>query len=205
MTNYEAQTERKLTHYFPKWISEQYIERKRQNFFTVDQHFNCEFKRILDIGCGLAYEARFFNEKYNSELWLMDGDVEDNQKKNTAAKTAKWHDSAQDFLYYNSLKDLDQELAKSGIANYHLVNCEQIDFSPSLKFDLITSWLSCGYHYPVSTYASLIKAHSHADTKLIFDLRLRKDSVVLEEGVFEVVKELSRHGRKNACCEIRLL
>jgi hypothetical protein len=74
--------------------------------------------------------------------------------------------------------------------------------SEDLKFDLITSYLSCGYHYPLSTYKELILKHSHKDTKLVFDIRNRKGALILEEGV-EVVHEFYKHGGKYAMCQIK--
>jgi acyl-CoA synthetase (AMP-forming)/AMP-acid ligase II len=81
-------------------------------------------------------------------------------------------------------------------------DCNNIDIPENIKFDLITSYLSCGYHYPISTYKELILKHSHKDTKLVFDLRNRKENFGVDEGI-EIVHEFHRYGRKYAMCQIK--
>lgn len=189
--------------YIDKWISEDYIQRKIRNFEIIDQYFNIPFKNILDIGCGKAYESREFQKKYNSQLWLVEGNADANHKKLATASTGKYRSSADDFLYYFPLDLVKKELDNLGTKNYTLLDSDNVQIPEDVKFDLITSYLSCGYHYPISTYRDLIKKHSHADTKLIFDIRNRKGSLILEEGV-EVIHEFFRHGNKYAMCQIKL-
>ena len=56
-----------------------------------------------------------------------------------------------------------------------------------IKFDLVYSNVSCGYHYPLSTYADLLKSHTDIDTIMIFDIHSR----YLEEQIkdlFDVIE-----------------
>ena len=142
--------------------------------------------KILDIGCGLAWESRLFNEKYNSELWLLDGDAKNNDTKSPKANTGKYHATIDDFLFYHPLDNLDIELKKLGTTNYHLVDCNNINIPEDVKFDLITSWVSCGFHYPVNIYKELILKHSHPGTRIVMDLRVMYKKTGMpepEEGV----------------------
>lgn len=154
------------------WDTELYQSYKKENFEILDKFLSKSPAKILDIGCGLAWESRLFNEKYNSELWLLDGDAKNNDKKSPKANTGKYHASVDEFLYYHPLDQLDSELKKLGTKNYHLIDCNNINIPEDIKFDLITSWVSCGYHYPVNTYRDLILKHSHPDTVIVMDLRV---------------------------------
>lgn len=170
------------------WHSDGYQANKRAGFTALDNYLDQPPKRILDIGCGLAWESRLFNAKYNTEIWLLDGDVAANEHKDPdRANHGKWHSDPKSLLFYHSMDFLDQQLKQSGVDNYHLVDVNRINIPEDVKFDVITSWLSCGFHYPVSTYRDLILKHSHANTVIAMDLRITKQSInrmpVLEPGV----------------------
>ncbi len=185
--------------YGDKWSSNEYVARKIRNFQMIDDHFKTPFKTILDIGCGKAYESREFSKKYDSKLYLIEGDASENSQE---TKSGKYHSSAAEFRQYFPIDKIKQDLDELGTKNYVLLNCNDFEIPNDVKFDLITSYLSCGYHYPISTYKDLILKHSHKDTRMVFDIRNRKGSLILEEGI-EVVHEFYRHGGKYAMCEIK--
>ena len=57
--------------------------------------------------------------------------------------------------------------------------------------------MSCGFHYPVNTYRDLILKHSHKNTKVIMDIRIRyKKTIqhVKEEGV-EILKVIAQRNK----------
>jgi len=111
------------------------------------------------------------------------------------------------LLFYHSMEYLDEELKNSGVVNYHLIDVNNIVIPQDIKFDLITSWLSCGFHYPSSTYRDLVLKHSHADTVVAFDLRLTKQSIDrmpnVESGV-ELISVIGR-GKKHVNGHIKFL
>ena len=81
---------------------------------------------------------------------------------------------------YHSFEKLRSELDKLETKNYRLIDCNNIEIQEDIKFDLITSWLSCGFHYPISTYKNLIKKHSHDNTVVAMDVRHQKEKLYLE-------------------------
>ena len=186
------------------WVSDWYQKLKEENFRLIDNFLSKPPLKILDIGCGLAWESRMFNKKYGSQLWLIDGDVEDNDKKLPSAGEGAYHQSANDFLYYYSLERIDAELKKLGTKNYHLIDCNNINLDSDLKFDLITSWVSCGYHYPANTYKELIEKHSTSDTKIILDIRKNKQQIVGSEQGIEIVNILNER-QKYVTAEVKFL
>lgn len=179
------------------WLTEAYQNSKKTNFDLLDKFINFEPKKILDIGCGLAWESRLFNQKYGSELWLLDGDAEEGNKKKPAKSTdVNYHQSTDDLLFYNTFERLKTELDRLGTQNYRLIDCNNIEIPEDVKFDLITSWVSCGFHYPVSTYRDLIKKHSHDNTVVAMDIRHRKGNLYLEEGI-EIVDTIQVTAKYN--------
>ena len=187
------------------WNTELYQQLKRENFELVDKYLPSAPLKILDIGCGLAWESRLFNQKYGSELWLLDGDTKNNDTKLSTASEGAYHSTPNEFLYYYPLQKLDEELKKLGTQNYYLVDCNNIQIDGDVKFDLITSWVSCGFHYPSSTYRDLILKHSHENTKIIFDIRIKTKQInpVLEDGV-ELIQSLNKR-RKYVTAEIKFV
>ena len=187
------------------WYQNDYQEHKKENFKILNSYLTNKPAKILDIGCGLAWESRMFNEQYGSELWLLDGDANNNDIKSAGARDVDYNDSVDNFLYYYSLQELDEQLKKLGTKNYHLIDCNNINIADDVKFDLITSWVSCGFHYPASTYRNLILKHSHPGTKIIFDLRvpIKKQDPILEKGV-QIVHKLNRR-KKYFTSEIKFI
>jgi hypothetical protein len=58
---------------------------------------------------------------------LLDGDTRDNESKSSKARAEKYHISADEFLFYHPLSEVDTELKKLGTKNYHLIDCNNID------------------------------------------------------------------------------
>ena len=190
-----------------KWSGERYVAKRRANFETVDAYLNQSVGRLLDIGCGFAYESRWFNEKYGTELWLLDGDASTNDAKSESASYGNWNTISSELKFYHTFEFLDSKLKKLGTKNYHLIDANNINIPDDVKFDVITSWLSCGHHYPVNTYIELMRKHSHANTRILLDIRCKgtETNFIGVDG-FEIVKVISNvGGKKRATVEIRLL
>ena len=190
-----------------KWCKPVYIDKRRANFETVDAYLDQPIGRLLDIGCGFAWESRWFNEKYGTELWLLDGDASTNASKPESASYGNWNTDPSELKFYHTFDFLDSKLKELGTKNYHLIDANNTNIPSDVKFDVITSWLSCGHHYPVRTYIDLIKRHSHADTRIILDIRCKgtETNFIGVDG-FEIVNVVSNTGgKKRATVEIRLL
>jgi SAM-dependent methyltransferase len=182
-----------------EWFTEEYQKEKRNNFELIDKELSTPPLKILDIGCGFAWESRLFQKKHQSKLWLIDSEPDENTKVNEIG----FHESADTFSFYYPLQFLKEKLDELGTVNYELINANNINLPKDLKFDLITSYKSCGFHYPVSTYRDIILNHSHDNTKVIFDLRLMKKELVSTEG-YEV-KKILWQGKKHICAEIKII
>ena len=186
-----------------EWFTDEYQDAKCENFELLDAYLGDAPRRILDIGCGLAWESRMFNEKYGTELYLLDGDYDDNPIDQELVQ-ARYSEDASRFAFYYKLDFLQAELDKLNTQNYRLIDSNNINIDDDVKFDLITSWVSCGFHYPVNTYRDLILKHSHADTRVVMDVRLTPKSrdVALDHNI-ELVKIINCR-RKYITAEIKI-
>lgn len=189
-----------------EWSTAEYQAAKKLNFDLLDAELNTPPTSILDIGCGLAWESRMFNDKYGTELWLLDGDTSFNANKSESASEVNYHVTSDEFLFYHPITWLKEQLDAKGTKNYNLIDVNNISIPEDKKFDVITSWLSCGFHYPASTYKDLILKHSHENTRIFLDIRIHlktKEIFHNDEGV-EILKILSKH-RKHVSAEIRFV
>lgn len=185
-----------------EWNSPAYQQYKKDNYEALLTYLVTPPTSILDIGCGLAFESREFNANHNSEIWLLDGDIAHNANKIHATDVG-YNPSADCFKFYHSFDWLKSELSARGFSNYHLVDVNDIDIPEDKKFDVIWSFLSCGFHYPVSNYRDLIEKHSHENTRVIVDLRTAlKTKEIYKEDCYDIVGQIAE-GRKHVTVEIK--
>jgi SAM-dependent methyltransferase len=190
-----------------KWTKERYIAKHRAGWEIADAYLNQPVGKLLDIGCGFAWESRWFNEKYDTELWLLDGDASTNVNKPESASYGNWNTDSSQLKFYHTFDFLNSKLQELGTKNYRLIDANNINIPSDVKFDVITSWLSCGHHYPVKTYIDLMRKHSHENTRIILDIRCKGTSTnFIGIDGFEIVNVVSNAGgKKRAVVEIRLL
>jgi SAM-dependent methyltransferase len=156
------------------WNDSQYLEWCDDIFNQVDQYLKTPPLRILDIGCGFARVSELFQKKYGTALYLLDGD---SSLTETAIRGGKYG-AKESFKFYMPVSDLKTHWDSQNI-KYTFVDANDINISDDVKFDLVCSWISCGYHYPANTYRNLIKAHTTSDSVVIMDFRrkLLKDQI----------------------------
>jgi SAM-dependent methyltransferase len=150
------------------WTTKEHQDKKKMMFNIVDSNINFSPKNILDIGCGLAIESEMFQLKYNSNLYLLDGDFDTTSNRSRDTN----YGTSDSMAFYSKIDDLKKSWNSRNL-QYNFIDANNINIPSSVKFDLIYSFESCGFHYPVNTYAELIKKHSHKDTVLIFDIRIK--------------------------------
>ena len=148
------------------WVKPQYIATKVETFNILEGYLTQPPKRILDIGCGFAKVSELFQKKYGTELYLMEGDMD-----NSAGKRIGKFGEIDNFQWYLPVERMKQEWDANGMTYTH-VDGNNINIPDNVKFDVIYSWLSCGFHYPARTYRDLVLKHSTADTVVIMDFRL---------------------------------
>lgn len=172
------------TKWWDKWNTEFKREKLKESFDVLDSFLTSAPKNILDIGCGLAYESEMFQKKYNSNLYLLDGDFEDTKNNQRDVGFG----DASSMKFYNPISRLKESFDNRGM-KYTFIDANNIEIPENVKFDLVYSNLSCGFHYPVNTYYNLLKTHTTDDSILIFDIK-NSESV---EDQFEIIERKSAY------------
>lgn len=149
-----------------EWLKAEYVDQKTKKYETLKNFLTEPPKTILDIGCGFAWESSLFQKNFDSKLWLLDGDVESTVSR---VRTTNFGDT-ESMAFYSKIDDLKNSWDSRGII-YNFLDANKLKLSRDIKFDLVYSGLSCGFHYPANTYRDFIRSHSHENTKIIFDLR----------------------------------
>ena len=160
----------------------------------LEQMPKIKLDRILDIGAGPGYKSKILADYFScKEIWIIEGFSDNNNKKNENAIKVKYNHSADDFLYYQTENRLRAHYAAfMQDYDYHLVDADNINIPDDIKFDFIMSAQSCGHHYPISTYAELIKKHSTPTTLNLFDIRLDKFKRPVVDSSFMIKKKYNQ-------------
>jgi len=139
-----------------------------------------ETRKIIEIGCGQAGVAAIQNMSFGCEIWLIDG--------NNPGDRTFGYEHAGSMEHYSTWHDLPETMERWGcdMSKIHFID---IPTAPSYDFpivDLIQSFRSCGYHYPLSAYEFLFTKQNN-DTRYLFtitDKQLKKEPGYLKD--FEI-------------------
>lgn len=174
------------------WMTPEYQSLKQRDVDIMLAYYEYDPpSTMLEIGCGMAWEAKALNEAYDTKLWFIDGDARDNLQKEKNNDTG-WARTTERFDYYNNLADLEILLQNNQVKYECLIDASNIDL-PEQTFDLIYSSLSCGFHYKASCYRDLIEKHSHSNTKVIVDLRKRSLNDQPEIELIDILDDYKKH------------
>lgn len=174
------------------WHTTEYQQMKQRDVEIMLKYFESNPpKTMLEIGCGMAWEAKALNETYGTRLWFIDGDASTNLHKNNSHDTG-WANRTERFDYYNTLEDLKNLLQQRQVKYERLVDADNIDLG-NLTFDLIYSSLSCGFHYKANCYQNIVQQHSHNSTNVIFDIRKRSLPHQPEIELIEILDDYQKH------------
>ncbi len=174
------------------WQRDEYNKAKQISFELLDSFIQLPPKNILDIGCGLAFESEMFQKKYNSNVYLLDGDFA--QTKN--ATRDRKYGSVDSMAFYTQVSNLKESFDERKL-KYTFVDAHNINLPNGLKFDLVYSNVSCGYHYPLDTYTSLLQKHTDNNSIMIFDMhsaylyeQIKDKFVIIESKYYPKQKKI---------------
>ena len=140
--------------------------------------------RSLDIGAGVSGIGVLLSDHYGHkiDLHLLD--------KSTVSKSI-YYGYEEKTAFYNSLSEALLLLVNSGVPRKNIFVHEVGDDKNSpfsdLAYDLITSFISWGYHYPISTYLNDVKRSLSPNGVLIVDLRIDGEELMLLQREFAEV------------------
>ncbi|MFL4469677.1 class I SAM-dependent methyltransferase [Tateyamaria armeniaca] len=133
---------------------------------------------ISDIGCGYGFFDLFLAQDYDCKVNLIDLESSDNRHFG-------FEDSG---AAYSNLDTARAFLASNGIAKKRIktFNPSKNKLTRITKTDLAVSFLSCGFHYPWSTYAVFFRDAVVPGGRILLDIRKRKSA--------EAVAQLAAYG-----------
>lgn len=126
-------------------------------------------KNILEIGGGVGRSSVYMKKRYgwdDSHFYMLDGNTGDRQIAPVDGKGTK------DF--YNSHEATSTFCSENNLTNYTLLDAETDEWkntTKGIKFDLIYSFLSVGFHWDINLYLSTLVNYCLPSTKLIFGMR----------------------------------
>ena len=155
--------------------------------------------RILDIGCGLGGIDVLLYHQFSTapnehvELWMLDKDDDSPLRGGHYAGFTDTTTAA-----YNSLDVTRNFLEANKVPSnrIQLVNIEQDSFPSSIKFDLVLSLLSWGFHYPVDVYLEKVVQSLKSSGALFIDIRRDTDGMDKLKSAFKEVNVVHK-GKKN--------
>ncbi|MDO9637218.1 MAG: class I SAM-dependent methyltransferase [Pseudotabrizicola sp.] len=130
-------------------------------------------KRVADIGCGYALFDLFVARDSAASVVLID--IEQNTRRHFGYADAG--------AAYANLSVARALLEANGIAagRIETVNPERADLGAVAPVDLAVSFLSCGFHYPASTYATYFRDSVLPGGAILLDLRAATATAQLAE------------------------
>lgn len=156
-------------------VLSQFGKEAQNEYDEIKPFLSGQIHAALDIGCGVGgFDVCLWNDKHPS-IWLMD----------SAQVTAPVYGFDIKPSYYNSFAATEALMEANGVERYNLWASER--GIPAIKFDLIVSLLSLGYHYRLETYLKQIK--ENLDGVLIIDIRETTDGLaILKLNGFDVTE-----------------
>lgn len=130
-------------------------------------------RRVADIGCGYAFFDLFLAREFGAECLLID--LEQNDRRHFGF--------AEEGAAYSDLGVAAALLQKNGVPGEKITLCNPGRESPPVDppFDLIVSFLSCGFHYPAATYLEFFQKALRPGGALLLDLRPRTAEAQLKD------------------------
>jgi SAM-dependent methyltransferase len=165
-------------------IERLFNEDMQVDFDSIAEHLPKNALRSLDIGAGVGGINVLLSEHYNHkiQLHLLD---------KSAVNKSIYYGFEDKTAFYNSLTLAHNLIAGSGVPSENITLHEVGDVKNSpfkeKAYDLITSFISWGYHYPIDTYLDDVKRSLSPEGALIVDLRVDGEELqILQRDFAEV-------------------
>lgn len=147
-------------------------------------------RRCVDIGCGVGVADVLLCKKTKAKIWLIDKDGEPNSAK---------YGFTNKISHYHSWDLIKQMMNENEVPENKgvYVSASNSDEMPKdIKADLIFSFLSCGYHYPVDVYLPWVIKALDRNGAAVLDVRDGTKEREKLEQVFSSVIEIHRRDKK---------
>jgi hypothetical protein len=166
-------------------------EKEADEIINYIKKNNIIINNILDIGGGLSIRTAYIARELNAKLYILDGDKSDNNNKQTRDINVG---SSENFEFYFTFENIREMVDKYNI-EYEIINVIDIIIEENVIFDLICSFRSCGFHYPIKEYFNLINPHKSNNSLLLFDIRKNYEDTLEGIEIIENIEVGDKHTR----------
>lgn len=119
-------------------------------------------RHVIDIGCGQALNDAFLVKDYGCKVTLVD--IEETPEQYHA-----WNEEGSGYASLTAARDFLKENGASEVVTLNPLR--EPEKLRDLEGDLVTSLISCGFHYPVGDYLDLFLETLKGGGAVILDLR----------------------------------
>jgi SAM-dependent methyltransferase len=146
-----------------RMICKTFTEAIQNDFNEIEKYLpETQHSTIVDIGSGIGGIDVLLNRHYGSaELFLVD---------RTQTDRKVWYGYKQMGSFYNDLSATKEFLSSNGVRSATLMTPDEFNQS-DLKVDIVISFISWGFHYPLETYLAKVKDILKPGGILIIDVR----------------------------------
>ena len=133
--------------------------------YNLFQNFIKTPKTILELGCGLGRMSIFLNSQLqNSDIHYILADSTSNVK----IPSYGWNANEG---YYNDLNLTELFSKNHGMENFEIFDLKNDNIERLNDIDLIMSFLSVGFHYPIENYIDSLLKISSENCIMVFGIR----------------------------------
>ena len=155
----------------------------------IEEHIPTEsVKQLTDIGCGHAIIDYFIHSSLGCDITLVDIET----------STERHHSYRDSGAGYASLDAAKRLLVSNGISEDRIrtLNPTQSNVS-GIETDLTISLLSCGFHYPLSTYDKFFKRELRPGSVVVCDIRKNtgQDNYFSDFSKVQLIHETKKYSR----------
>ena len=140
-----------------------YNKMSLSEYSAIAKHLNNP-KNILELGCGLGRMSIFLNAHLKKPAHFILADVSETSSKIKYGWNPK-------ESYYNDLELTAKFSELHGLKNFETFNLLERDVSELKNIDLVMSFLSVGFHYPIDQYFKKLLKVTSDDAVMIFGIR----------------------------------
>lgn len=143
-------------------IKANYVASMKREYEAMASELPIASDVVVDIGAGLGGIDIFLARHYPAATFFL---LDKNENSATTAGFSSHHG------FYNSFSKARELLTEHGMKEeqIHFLTPEQTSLLPVPN--LILSLLSCGFHYPLSTYQNIFERCLHDRGTVIVDIR----------------------------------
>lgn len=145
-------------------IDQEYYLKLSQSEYDAFKEYIDAPKNILELGCGLGRMSIFLNHQLEQEAKFILADF------SLYSENIKYGWNPKES-YYNNLEYTEKFAKLNNLHNFNLFDLKNDDISRLSNVDLVMSFLSVGFHYPIEQYFLKLLKITSDDAVMIFGIR----------------------------------